>query len=62
MALNASNNLSKQVGEVEAMALIAERLKSGQNLSCAVSDVKRCSPVRKAYVGALAHDVSWFGS
>lgn len=61
MALNASNNLSKQVGEVEAMALIAERLKSGQNLSSAVADVKRCSPVCKAYVGALAHYVSWFG-
>ena len=55
MALNASNNLNKQVGEVEAMALIAERLKSGQNLSSAVADVKRCSPVCKAYVGALAH-------
>lgn len=61
MALNASNNLNKQVGEVEAMALIAERLKSGQNLSSAVADVKRCSPVCKAYVGALAHYVSWFG-
>ena len=57
MALNASNNLSKQVGEVEAMALIAERLKSGQNLSSAVAD----APVCKAYVGALAHYVSWFG-